>query len=58
MEEQERELQLAEPLIMTMLMTTEMANFSGNVHGGAILKMLDPTIFPNAMSALADPWAE
>ncbi len=45
MEEQERELQLAEPLIMTMLMTPEMANFSGNVHGGAILKMLDQVAY-------------
>jgi acyl-CoA hydrolase len=28
-------------LYMTVLMTPEMANFSGNVHGGAILKLLD-----------------
>ena len=26
---------------MTVLMTPEMANFSGKVHGGAILKLLD-----------------
>jgi len=26
---------------MTILMTPDMANFSGNVHGGAILKQLD-----------------
>jgi acyl-CoA hydrolase len=26
---------------MTILMTPDMANFTGNVHGGAILKMLD-----------------
>lgn len=45
MDEQERELQHAEPLIMTMLMTPEMANFSGNVHGGSILKMLDQVAY-------------
>lgn len=28
-------------LTMTVLMTPDMANFAGNVHGGAILKMLD-----------------
>ena len=28
-------------LVMTVLMTPDMANFSGNVHGGALLKMLD-----------------
>lgn len=28
-------------LIMTVLMTTDMANFSGNVHGGKILSLLD-----------------
>jgi len=28
-------------LHMTVLMTPDMANFSGNVHGGSILKMLD-----------------
>lgn len=28
-------------LYMTVLMTPDMANFSGNVHGGALLKMLD-----------------
>ena len=40
-----REQQLAEPLIMTMLMTPEMANFSGNIHGGSILKMLDQVAY-------------
>ena len=28
-------------LTMTVLMTPDMANFSGNVHGGTILKLLD-----------------
>ena len=28
-------------LAMTVLMTPDMANFSGNVHGGTILKLLD-----------------
>lgn len=36
-------------LTMTVLMTPDMANFSGNVHGGAILKLLDQVAyaFPN-----------
>ena len=32
-------------LAMTVLMTPDMANFSGNVHGGAILKLLDQVAF-------------
>jgi len=32
-------------LHMTILMTPDMANFSGNVHGGAILKLLDQVAF-------------
>lgn len=32
-------------LSMTVLMTPEMANFSGNVHGGAILKLLDQVAY-------------
>ena len=31
----------AKSIRMTILMTPEMANFSGNVHGGSILKLLD-----------------
>lgn len=29
-------------LTMSALMTPDMANFSGNVHGGTLLKLLDP----------------
>ncbi|HSR62172.1 MAG TPA: acyl-CoA thioesterase [Gammaproteobacteria bacterium] len=32
-------------LYMTVLMTPDMANFSGHVHGGQILKMLDQVAF-------------
>lgn len=32
-------------LYMTVLMTPEMANFSGNVHGGSILKLLDQVAY-------------
>lgn len=32
-------------LHMTILMTPDMANFSGNVHGGSILKLLDQVAF-------------
>ena len=31
----------ANQLTMTVLMTPDMANFAGNVHGGSILKLLD-----------------
>jgi acyl-CoA hydrolase len=34
-----------EPVVVTMLMTPEMANFSGNVHGGNILKILDQVAY-------------
>ena len=33
------------PLTMTMLMTPDMANFSGAVHGGALLKLLDQVAY-------------
>nr|WP_297350520.1 acyl-CoA thioesterase [uncultured Caldimonas sp.] len=32
-------------LSMTVLMTPDMANFSGNVHGGTILKLLDQVAY-------------
>jgi len=32
-------------LTMTVLMTPDMANFSGNVHGGALLKHLDEVAY-------------
>ncbi len=32
-------------LTMTVLMTPDMANFSGNVHGGHILKLLDQVAY-------------
>ncbi|MEY2842327.1 MAG: hypothetical protein RI920_364 [Pseudomonadota bacterium] len=32
-------------LRMTVLMTPDMANFSGNVHGGTVLKMLDQAAY-------------
>ncbi|MBI1733215.1 MAG: acyl-CoA thioesterase [Gammaproteobacteria bacterium] len=32
-------------LHMTVLMTPEMANFAGNVHGGALLKLLDQVAY-------------
>ncbi|AYJ51851.1 acyl-CoA thioesterase [Rhodococcus sp. P1Y] len=32
-------------LFMTVLMTPDMANFSGNVHGGTILKFLDQVAY-------------
>lgn len=36
---------LAHELTMTVLMTPDMANFSGNVHGGTILKYLDSVAY-------------
>ena len=35
----------AHQLTMTVLMTPDMANFAGNVHGGAILKFLDQVAY-------------
>ncbi|MCD2114880.1 acyl-CoA thioesterase [Rhodococcus rhodochrous] len=32
-------------LSMTVLMTPDLANFSGNVHGGSLLKMLDQVAY-------------
>lgn len=32
-------------LTMTVLMTPDMANFSGNVHGGSLLKLLDQAAY-------------
>ena len=35
----------AHQLSMSLLMTPDMANFSGNVHGGALLKLLDQVAY-------------
>ncbi|MRD72962.1 acyl-CoA thioesterase [Rhodocyclus tenuis] len=35
----------AKQMSMTLLMTPDMANFSGNVHGGIILKLLDQVAY-------------
>ncbi|MGO9390533.1 acyl-CoA thioesterase [Rhodoblastus sp.] len=35
----------ARQLVMTVLMTPDMANFSGKVHGGALLNLLDRVAF-------------
>jgi uncharacterized protein (TIGR00369 family) len=35
----------AHQLSMTVLMSPEMANFSGNVHGGAVLRLLDQVAY-------------
>ena len=35
----------ATELTMTVLMTPDMANFSGNVHGGNLLKLLDQVAY-------------
>lgn len=37
--------ELEKSLYMTVLMTPDMANFSGNVHGGSILKLLDQVAY-------------
>jgi acyl-CoA hydrolase len=37
--------ELQHQLSMTILMTPDMANFSGNVHGGTILKYLDEVAY-------------
>jgi acyl-CoA hydrolase len=37
--------QPATSLVMSVLMTPDMANFAGNVHGGALLKLLDQVAY-------------
>ena len=37
--------QPAHQLAMTVLMTPDMANFTGNVHGGTVLKLLDQVAY-------------
>jgi len=39
-------------LTMTVLMTPDMANFSGNVHGGSLLKLLDQVAYACAAKIL------
>ena len=41
---------------LTVLMTPDMANFSGNVHGGAILKLLDQVAFTCASRYARPTW--
>ncbi len=41
----ERRIGNNEPFTMTMLMTPDLANFSGKVHGGALLKLLDQVAY-------------
>jgi acyl-CoA hydrolase len=36
-------------LVMAVLMTPDMANFSGNVHGGSLLKLLDQVAYACAV---------
>ena len=38
-------MQRSHQLTMTVLMTPDMANFTGNVHGGTILKLLDQVAY-------------
>ena len=38
-------MEAAHELTMTVLMTPDMANFAGNVHGGTILKLLDQVAY-------------
>ena len=45
-------------LHMTVLMTPDMANFSGNVHGGSILKMLDQVAYAILNRGLARSWPD
>ncbi len=43
----------AHQLTMTVLMTPDTANFSGKVHGGAILKLLDQVAYACARATPA-----
>lgn len=41
----ENEITSSKRLTMTILMTPDLANFSGNIHGGAILRYLDQAAY-------------
>ena len=43
-------------LTMSVLMTPDMANFSGNVHGGTILKLLDQVAYACASRYSVVTW--
>lgn len=43
-------------LSMTVLMTPDMANFSGKVHGGAILKNSMKSLLPAPAAIRATMW--
>ena len=43
-------------LTMTVLMTPDMANFAGNVHGGTILKFLDQVAYACASRYAGATW--
>jgi acyl-CoA hydrolase len=43
-------------LAMTLLMTPDMANFMGNVHGGTILKLLDQVAYACASRYAGGMW--
>jgi hypothetical protein len=43
-------------LTMTVLMTPDMANFSGNVHGGSLLKLLDQVAYACAAKYCKNMW--
>lgn len=43
-------------LTMTVLMTPDMANFSGNVHGGTLLKLLDQVAYACASRYAGPMW--
>src|SRR5262245_58813050 len=46
-------MQASHQLMMTVLMTPDMANFAGYVHGGTILKLLDQVAYECASSYAA-----
>lgn len=43
----------AHQLVMTVLMTPDMANLAGNVHGRTILKFLDQVVYAPAATRRA-----
>ena len=47
----------AHQLTMSILMTPDTANFSGHVHGGAILKLLDQVINCEQQQSLLSGYA-
>ena len=54
--EKQSEKQPERSTTLTVLMTPDLANFSGHVHGGAILRLLDQVAYVCAARYCGSMW--